>query len=74
MFGDSLLWKNAQNIDTNNIISDMMNRIIPIFILLVTLMVCIPWNVASRMVSRHHWIIVKIMIIIPIIIKVGLFL
>jgi len=42
ILGESLLWKNAQNSDENNITSDKINIIIPIFILFVTLFVCIP--------------------------------
>lgn len=69
--GASLLCRNVQKNDEKNRISEQINKIIPIFILVDTLLVCIPWNVASRIVSRHHWIIVIKIIVIPMNIKVG---
>lgn len=67
--GDKLLWKNAQKNDEKNRTSDIINKIIPHFILFTTFFVCIPWNVDSRTTSRHHWIMVKIIIIMPIFIN-----
>lgn len=53
--GFSLEWKNPQNQAKKNIISETINKIIPDFIRKKTLFVCIPWKVASREMSRHHW-------------------
>lgn len=63
--GANLLWKNAQKKDEKNITSDIINKIIPHFILLTTFFVWSPWKVDSRTTSRHHWIIVKIIIKTP---------
>ena len=63
--GDSLLWRNAQKNDLKNSTSEVMNKIIPHFILLITFLVCKPWNVDSRITSRHHWNIVSSVIKIP---------
>jgi hypothetical protein len=52
--GDSLLWKNAQKKDTKNKTSEIINRIIPHRSPVVTLLVCMPWYVPSRVMSRHH--------------------
>lgn len=54
MVGDSLLWKNAQKNDVKNSTSDTINRIIPIFRPVTTFLVCFPWKVPSRIISRHH--------------------
>lgn len=48
-----------------------MNRIIPHRIPCETFVECEPWKVLSRMISRHHWIIVKVLIIKPKIISSG---
>lgn len=40
--GDSLLWRNAQKNDLKNSTSEVMNKIIPHFILLITFLVCKP--------------------------------
>jgi len=53
--GDKLLWKKAQKKDIKNKTSEVINRIIPIFILFITIIVWSPWNVLSRVTSRHHW-------------------
>lgn len=53
--GDNLLWKKAQKNDTKNIISEIINKIIPYFNPLITILVCNPWKVLSRVTSRHHW-------------------
>ena len=46
--------ENIQKNDKKNITSDIMNIIIPNFMLLITLFECVPWNDASRVISRHH--------------------
>lgn len=43
-----------------------MNKIIPIFIFKKTFLECNPWKVLSRVISRHHWNIIIIVIIIAI--------
>jgi hypothetical protein len=43
--------------------SEIINRIIGV--LFFTIFVCSPWYVPSRVMSRHHWIIVSSMINIP---------
>jgi hypothetical protein len=63
---DSLLWKNAQKNNTKNRISDTINRIIPHRRPFVTIFVCNPWYVSSRVTSRHHCIIVNTVMITPI--------
>jgi hypothetical protein len=55
--GDKLLWKNAQKNAKKNNTSEVINRIIPHRSPLVTYVVWCPRYVASRMTSRHHWII-----------------
>jgi hypothetical protein len=52
--GDRLLWKNLQKNDRKKKISDTINKIIPHFRLRSTLSEWIPWNVPSRLTSRHH--------------------
>ena len=64
--GDRLLWKNAQKNETKNRISETINRIIPHRSPFVTIFVCSPWYVPSRVTSRHHWIMVIRVIIVPI--------
>lgn len=55
------MWKYLQKNEIKNIISEIINKIIPNFILFKTLMEWNPWYVLSRVVSRHHWnMIVKI--------------
>jgi len=51
-------WKKAQKKAKKKKTSELMNSTIPIRMPLSTLRVCLPWNVASRVTSRHHWIIV----------------
>lgn len=63
--GDRLLWKKAQKKLTKKKISDTINRIIPQRSPNSTGSVCRPWKVPSREISRHHWYIVKIVIIFP---------
>lgn len=43
----------------------MINRIIPHRSPLVTIFVCSPWYVPSRVISRHHWIMVNTVITVP---------
>ena len=61
--GAKLLWKKAQKKAKKNKTSDVINKIIPQRIPLETNDVWKPRNVASRIMSRHHWIIVKIKIV-----------
>jgi hypothetical protein len=56
ILGARLMWKKAQKNDRKNMISDVMNKIIPSFRLFITTVGWYPWNVASRVTSRHHWI------------------
>jgi hypothetical protein len=55
--GASLLWKNAQKKAKKKHTSDKMNSSIPYRSPLATYVVWAPWNVPSRITSRHHWII-----------------
>jgi len=64
--GDNLLWKKAQKNEKKNSTSDVINKIIPHRNPLITWRVWRPWNVLSRVISRHHWKVVIIMISIPI--------
>lgn len=65
ILGDSLLWKKAQKKDTKKKISETINKIIPQRKPLETKIVCLPWKVPSREISRHHWYIDKSVIIYP---------
>lgn len=47
-------WKYAQKNDKKNIISEIINKIIPIRSPRYTFFVCMPWKVDSRVTSRHH--------------------
>ena len=58
--GASLLWKNAQKKAKKKHTSEVMKRIIPYRSPFSTIAVCLPWNVASRITSRHQLIIVVI--------------
>jgi len=69
----SLKWKNLQKKDKKNKISDVIKRIIPIFIPINTFNEWSPWNVLSRVISRHHWIIIIIVNNKPIIIILKFF-
>lgn len=57
--GERLAWKKAQKKLKKNKISLRMNRIIPHFMPVFTMIVWCPWNVASRVMSRHHWNMVR---------------
>ncbi len=72
IFGDNLLWKKAQKNEIKKNTSEIINKIIPHFKPFKTKMVCFPWRVPSRQISRHHWYIVKIIIKYPIINKLIL--
>lgn len=52
--GARLLWKKPQKNAKKNITSETIKRIIPNFSPVRTVEVCRPWNVASRITSRHH--------------------
>jgi hypothetical protein len=67
--GDNLLWKKAQKKEIKKKISEIINKIIPSFIPVSTWLVWIPWNVLSRVTSRHHWYITNKINLIPIINK-----
>jgi len=54
MFGEILLWKNPQKNEMKKKISDVINKIIPVFSPFITMEECTPWNEASRWMSRHH--------------------
>lgn len=53
-------WKYAQKNDKKKKISEIMKRIMPKRILMYTKNVWKPWNVDSRITSRHHWILINI--------------
>jgi hypothetical protein len=63
--GANLLWKNAQKKAKKKQISEAIKRAMPQRIPLATGDVCWPRKVASRITSRHHWIIVRLIIEIP---------
>ncbi len=63
--GARLLWKNPQKNAKKNIISDRIKRIIPNFRPRRTRDEWCPWRVDSRVTSRHHWIIVSRIKVIP---------
>jgi len=71
--GANLLWKKAQKNEKKNKISEVMNRIIPQRKPEITKVECKPWKVLSRVMSRHHWKVVKIIEIIPKDIRLGSF-
>lgn len=53
--GDNVMWKKAQKNEEKNNTSDKINIIIPNFNPYITFLVCNPWKVDSRIISRHHW-------------------
>jgi hypothetical protein len=63
--GESLLWKKVQKKEMKKKTSEIMNKIIPQRIFKLTFKVWIPWKVLSRITSRHHWIMERIMIVNP---------
>ena len=52
--GDSLVWKNAQKNNKKSKTSETINRIIPHRSPFVTVFVCNPRYVPSRVTSHHH--------------------
>lgn len=58
--GANLLWKNLQKNLAKNKTSEVINRIIPQRIPKDTERVWLPWKVASREISRHHWYMINI--------------
>lgn len=65
ILGDRLLWKKLQKKEIKKKISETINKIIPHFKPLITQIVCNPWKVPSREISRHHWYIFNNVIINP---------
>jgi len=63
--GESLLWKKAQKKEKKNNTSEVINKIMPQRKPLITCKVWRPWKVLSRVISRHHWKVVNIIINIP---------
>ena len=63
--GDNLLWKNPQKNEMKKNTSDVMNRIIPQRNPIVTIIVWCPCIVLSRVMSRHHWYIIMMVVVIP---------
>lgn len=63
--GANLLWKNAQKKEIKKKTSEVINKIIPQRNPMETESECLPWKVPSRVISRHHWYIVIIVIKIP---------
>lgn len=64
--GANLEWKKAQKNERKNRISEVINRTIPQRSPWVT---CVEWNpcrLLSRETSRHHWNLVRIIIVSPI--------
>lgn len=55
ILGDNDMWKKTQNIDKKKKISLIINKIIPHFNILLMWELWLPWNVLSRIISRHHW-------------------
>lgn len=63
--GAKLLWKKAQKNLMKKNTSEVMKRIIPHRNPMVTGYVCNPRKVPSREMSRHHWYMINIVIIVP---------
>lgn len=66
MLGLTLLWKYDQKNDAKNNTSDEMNRIIPIFIPLITLIWWNPCLLVSLITSFHHKYEMHVVIVIDI--------
>jgi len=64
MVGVNLEWKKVQKNETKKKTSEVINSSIPNFNPIVTWFVCNPWNVPSRVISRHHWNIISKVIIV----------
>ena len=69
MVGEMLLWKNAQKKEIKKKISDVINKIIPVFRPFMTKVVWFPWEALSRWISRHQNKAVKNIIIKDILIN-----
>lgn len=54
ILGERLEWKNAQKNETKKKTSEVINNTIPHFSPLITILLCNPWLVLSREISRHH--------------------
>lgn len=63
--GASLLWKKAQKKAKKNITSEVMNRMTPNRSPEATRVVWCPMKVASRITSRHHCSMVRLIIVSP---------
>lgn len=64
--GASLLWKKAQKNEKKKATSETIKRIIPIRRPRITGDVWWPRVVLSRVTSRHHWNIVKFVMVSPV--------
>lgn len=73
ILGDNELWKNLQKNEMKKNTSDTIKSIIPQRILIDTFRVWLPWNVLSRIISRHQNTIIVIIINILIINKLILY-
>lgn len=58
--GANEAWKNAQKKDKKKKTSDVINKIIPICSPFTTSLVWSPFNKPSRVISRHHWNLIRI--------------
>lgn len=56
--GDNLELKKAQKNEIKKKTSEVINNNIPHFKPIITLLEWNPWNVLSRVISRHHWNII----------------
>lgn len=70
--GASLLWKKAQKKAKKKQTSDVIKRIMPYRRPFSTIAVCLPWKVASRIMSRHHFTMVVASSKNPIVRRVSL--
>ena len=61
--GDSELWRKFQKKEINKNISEIINKIILNLIKFIIKKLCLPWNVLSRIISRHHNIEIRIIVI-----------
>lgn len=68
--GDRLEWKNLQKNEVKNSTSDVINKIIPHFMPVITWLVWNPWKVLSRVISRHQVNMVSKITIMPISINI----
>lgn len=54
MVGEILVWRNAQKKATKNSTSEVIKRIIPVFMMLITCWAWFPWWEASRWTLFHQ--------------------